>query len=399
MKKLRMIITAAAVITMLAGCSSTDKPVQEKPSRTSAAVSQTAEQPEGTAEATAEITTEPTEEAAPLTRAQEILAVMTPEEKVGQLVIGRFPGENAAQDAQTYHLGGFVMFARDFEDKSPEEIRSEIAAIQEESAVKMLFAVDEEGGNVVRVSKFAQYRDEPFPAQSEVLESGGTEGVYGDAAEKAELLGKLGLNMNLAPVCDLPRDGSDYIANRAYSTQQEEVSSAVGAAVSAYKSGNIVCVLKHFPGYGNNVDTHTGISFDQRPLDEFRALDFKPFAAGLEQGAPVVMVSHNIISCVDDTLPGSLSPEVYRLLREELGFSGVAMTDDILMDAIGEYCGEDEAAVRAFNAGADLICCTGYADAVTALREAVVSGEITQERLDESVLRILEIKLEYGIIE
>ena len=110
------------------------------------------------------------------------------------------------------------------------------------------------------------------------------------------------------------------------------------------------------------------------------------------------MVSHNIIACVDDSLPGSLSPEVYRLLREELGFNGVAMTDDIFMDAIGEYCGEDEAAVRAVLAGADLICCTNYATAVNALQEAAASGEITTERLDESVLRILEMKLEYGII-
>ncbi len=387
MKKLSVLFTASALLLTLSGCSST-----ELPSKTAPEVSL------------------PVTEAAPYTneatpqegensvRAREILAGMTLEEKAGQLVIGRFPMDNAAQDAQTYHLGGFVMFARDYENKTADDIRSEIAAIQEDSGVKMLFAVDEEGGSVVRVSKFTQFREQPFPAQSEVLASGGAEGVSADASEKAELLSSLGINMNLAPVCDLPRSDSDYIADRAFSTDPEDASAAVGAAVSAYKSGNIVCVLKHFPGYGNNSDTHTGISIDERPLSEFRELDFKPFAAGLEQGAPVVMMSHNIISSVDDSLPGSLSPEVFRLLREELGFTGVAMTDDISMDAIGEYCGEDEAAVKAFNAGADLICCTNYASAVTALQEAVASGEITQERLDISVTRILEMKLEYGII-
>lgn len=398
MKKIRMIVAAFVVCTTLAGCSSTDKPVRE----------QTTTATEAEPPATDCRTTEESQESQPTveapsqptpSRAEEILAGMTTEEKVGQVVIGRFPEENAAEDAQTYHLGGFVMFARDFEGKTPEDVRSEISGIQEGCAVKLLFAADEEGGSVVRLSKFPQYREERFPAQSEVLASGGTEGVSADAAEKAALFVSLGLNMNLAPVCDLPRDESDYIADRAYSTDPDLASAAVGAAVSAYKSGDIICALKHFPGYGDNTDTHTGISFDERPLDEFRELDFKPFAAGLEQGAPVVMVSHNIIACVDDTLPGSISPEVYRLLREELGFNGVAMTDEISMEAILEYCGEDEAAVKAFNAGADLICCTGYANAVTALQNAVTCGKISRERLDESVMRILEMKLEYGIIE
>lgn len=396
--KLLKIIAAAAVCFLMAGCHRTDLPVHsatEQESQT-AAVVQTSEPSEVLTEE--QSSAEEPEENKNTGRAQEILSGMTTEEKAGQLVIGRFPGDNAAEQALKYHLGGYVMFARDFEQGNAEEIRGQIAEIQDEVSLKMLFAVDEEGGSVVRISKFPQYRDEPFPSQSEVLSSGGVEGVFEDAVMKSQLLSSLGLNMNLAPVCDLPRSVNDYIANRAFGTDADSTSAAVGAAVSAYRSEGIICTLKHFPGYGNNSDTHTGISFDERPLTEFEQLDFLPFQEGISEGAPVIMVSHNIVACVDDSLPGSLSPEMYSLLRKGLGFSGVAMTDDLSMEAVGNYCGEEQAAVTAFNAGADLLCCTDYAGAVDALVDAVNSGEISEERIDQSVTRILEMKLEYGII-
>ena len=199
-------------------------------------------------------------------------------------------------------------------------------------------------------------------------------------------------------MCDLPRSAEDYIYDRAFGTDADSVSAAVASAVRSYADNGTICALKHFPGYGNNLDTHTGISIDSRPLTELESLDLLPFRAGIDAGAPVVMVSHNIVECVNAELPGSLSPEMYSLVRS-LGFDGVIMTDDLSMQAVGEYCGENRAAVQAFLAGADLLCSSDYESAITALNAAVKSGEITQERLDESVLRILNMKLEYGIIE
>lgn len=391
------IITAALLCLGLSGCMSTD--INPSEIQAAAGRQDASAQASGEAGSTAEEKTPGEYGGDVQKRALKLLAHMTAEEKAGQLVLGRFPEENAARDAQELHLGGYTVFARDLENMTPESFSAQTEDIQSAVPVGLLFAVDEEGGSVVRVSKFPQYRDEKFPAQSEVLESGGTDGVSADAAAKSALLRSLGLNMNLAPVCDLPRSADDFIADRAFGTDCAEVSAAVKAAVGSYVKSGVICTLKHFPGYGDNSDTHTGISVDERPMSELESLDLEPFRAGISAGAPVVMVSHNIVKCVNESLPGSLAPEMYSLLREELGFGGVIMTDDLSMGAVEEYCGEDEAAVTAFLAGADLLCCTDYQGAVKSLNEAVDSGRITEERLDESVLRILEMKLAYGIAE
>lgn len=146
-----------------------------------------------------------------------------------------------------------------------------------------------------------------------------------EAQEISGLMSSMGLNMNLAPVCDLPRSETDFIYDRAFSTDPQQTSRAVGTAVESYGQSGLICALKHFPGYGNNLDTHTGISIDERPLSEITELDLEPFQAGISAGAPVVMVSHNIVNCIDDSLPGSLSGKMYAFLREQ-GFTGAAMT-------------------------------------------------------------------------
>jgi len=312
--------------------------------------------------------------------------------------IGGTNGGRIAQMAEFQNIAVDGLFGADFRDVQPEDISAELADVRNSSEIMPIFAVDEEGGTVVRVSKYPQFRAEPFPAQSEVLAEGGADGVHSDALEKAALLLSLGLNANLAPVCDVPRSGSDYIADRAFSTDPAEVSAAVAAAVRGYVEMRVLCALKHFPGYGDNSDTHTGISRDSRPMSEFEQTDLLPFRAGIEAGAPVVMVSHNIVECVDSEHPGSLSENMYALLRG-LGFDGVIMTDDLSMDAIANICGEEQAAVTAFCAGADLLCSSDYENAVLGLIEAVKSGKISAERLDSSVRRILKMKLEYGIIQ
>lgn len=402
--KLRKFAAALLALT-LTGCMSTQHEINssstEPPEQTTSQTS--GETDPAIPDVSADITSDTSDTSEPgsdeKTRVEALLEQMTPEEKAGQLVLARYPGGDMAQSVVSdLHPGGFTLFAQDFENKTPEELTAELSGLQEISGIPLLLAVDEEGGAVVRISKFPQYRDEKFPAQSEVLSSGGAEGVYSDAAEKSALLRSLGLNMNLAPVCDLPRSDQDYIADRAFGTDVTEVVNAVASAVSGYNDNGVISALKHFPGYGNNSDTHTGISLDSRPMSEFEELDIKPFVSGIEAGAPVVMVSHNIVECVDAELPGSLSPEMYSLVRS-LGFDGVIMTDDLSMKAIGTYCGEDEAAVTAFLAGADLLCSTDYESAVRSLTEAVRSGRITEERLDGSVSRILEMKIKYGIIE
>ena len=398
MKKLMLYIIG--MLILLTGCQSTDR-VEEHP--VPSVVTSSAETQDSGSAAPPVATPEETESSeAPSVssveqRAAEILSGMTAAEKAGQVILARYPGGNALSETQKYHLGGYVMFGVDFRDSTPEEITADIAKLQSAAKLRMLFAADEEGGTVVRISKYPQYRAEPFPAQSEVLAQG-LDAVRSEAQEISGLMSSLGLNMNLAPVCDLPRSETDFIYDRAYGTDTQQVTQAVSAAVGSYGQSGLICALKHFPGYGDNLDTHTGISIDERPLSEFDDLDLEPFRAGISAGAPVVMVSHNIVNCIDDSLPGSLSGKMYAFLREQ-GFTGAAMTDDLSMDAVGEYCGENDAAVTALKAGADLLCCTDYAAAAEALTAAVESGEIPAGRINEAVTRVLLMKLNYGIIE
>lgn len=330
--------------------------------------------------------------------AAAILSQMSVEEKVGQMIIAACP-DNGAQDAVSeYSLGGFILFAQDFKSETPDSVRSAIESYQQAADIPLLIAVDEEGGDIVRVSKFSQFRSEPFGAPMQLYTEGGIDAVIADAEEKSALLRSLGINMNLAPVCDLARSEHDYIYDRTFGTDCAAVCSCINAVVSQMNSDGMISSLKHFPGYGDNADTHTGIAFDDRPLSEFRELDLLPFSSGIDAGAPCIMVSHNIVSSMDAELPASLSPEVHRILREELGFEGVIMTDELTMGAISSFIGSESAAVLAVKAGNDMLCINDYAKASQELIEAVSSGEITEQRLDESVMKILEMKINYGII-
>ena len=163
--------------------------------------------------------------------------------------------------------------------------------------------------------------------------------------------------------------------------------------MGAMKEQGMGSVLKHFPGYGNNVDTHTGIAYDNRSYETFLTSDFLPFQAGIDSGAEMVLVSHNIVKSMDEQYPASLSPRVHEILRQEFGFSGVIVTDDLVMDGVREFADDGQVAVLAVQAGNDLLCCTDFETQVPAVLEAVKRGEISQERLDQSVLRILKMKI------
>ena len=168
--------------------------------------------------------------------------------------------------------------------------------------------------------------------------------------------------------------------------------------VAVSEGNGVGCVLKHFPGYGNAADTHKGIVFDERSFDTFLTEDFIPFAAGMEAGAGCVLVSHSIVTCVDPDKPASLSKKWIGVLRQELQFDGVVITDDLVMDAIRHYTDEESAAVDAVLAGNDMLCCSDYDIQYPAVLRAVQSGIIPESRVDESVLRILRWKQQLGLI-
>lgn len=332
------------------------------------------------------------------TQAEKLLSSMTLEEKVGQLFFVRVPAEEAAQAVAQYHFGGYILFGRDFQDKTREQVRADIQSYQDSAKVPLLLGVDEEGGTVVRASANPDICDEPYWSPRRLYEAGGLDLVLSVERDKIRTLQGLGLNVNFAPVCDITQQEGAFLYDRSLGQDARTTAGYVGRVVSLYGEEGMGCVLKHFPGYGNNPDTHTGIAVDERPYEAFQREDFLPFEAGVQAGAGCVLVSHNIVTCRDGEAPASLSPEWHRVLREELGFTGCIITDDLVMDAIQEYCDASSAAVQAVQAGNDLLCCSDYETQYPAVLAAVESGELSEERIEESALRVLRWKEELGLL-
>lgn len=344
-----------------------------------------------------EILTGPTELPEPDT-IERMVCNMTLEEKVGQLFLPRYPAANPEALTQRLAPAGYTLYAKDFQGKTQDQVQDMAEHLQSVSKVPLFIAVDEEGGTVVRVSSNPNLADKPFQSPQSIYKSQGEEGIVADTEEKSALLLDLGINLNLAPVCDISINPNDYIYSRSLGVPGEEAASVIAAMVKAMGRSGISSTLKHFPGYGNNQNTHTGISVDERPYEQFVSEDFLPFAAGIQAGAPSVLVSHNIVTAMDPDRPASLSPAVHQVLREELGFQGAILTDDLSMDAIKLYTGGQSPAVAAFLAGNDLLLTSNWEADYQALLAAAQSGKVHVEDIEASVRRILTWKETKGLL-
>ena len=327
-----------------------------------------------------------------------LLSGLTTEEKVGQLFLARCRKETAAEDIAQYHLGGLVRFDRDTEDETPESLRQTLERYQKAATIPLLIAVDEEGGSVVRISDKPAFRDAPFSSPRSLYEGGGMEALRTAEVEKDALLSDLGINVNLAPVCDITTDPAAFLYDRSLGQSPELTCQWVQIAVEEGQTYGIGCVLKHFPGYGNNADTHVGIAIENRSLEELEAQDLLPFAAGMEAGCGAVMMSHIQVTALDAEYPASLSPAVHRYVRETMGYNGVLVTDDLVMDAISVPYGVGEAAVLAVLAGNDLLISSDFPEQYAAVLEAIREGRISEEQIDNAVRRVLLWKQSLGLL-
>lgn len=323
---------------------------------------------------------------------------MTLEEKVGQMFFVRTPKKDAVRDVRTYHLGGYVLFDRDVEGLDTQRFMAKIQEYQDGAKYPLLIGVDEEGGNVNRISNHKAFRGTPFWSAQDLYKQGGFNKITSDTKEKAELLKALGINVNLGPVSDVSTNPKDYIYERSFGKNADETSTYVERVVKEMKLDKMGSVLKHFPGYGNNADTHKGIVYDERSMDSFEQSDFKPFIAGIKAGADSVLVSHTIVKAMDDKQPASLSSNVHQMLRNELNFTGVIMCDDLAMDGIEDFMDDDEVALAAIQAGNDMLLSSDYEEQIPSIIDAVKKGTIKESRLDESVKRILEWKASLGLL-
>lgn len=333
-------------------------------------------------------------------KADRLLSEMSTEEKLAQMMLVAMPQKKSVSVQKNYQFGGYILFGRDFARSTKKSLKKEISNCRNVSDIGMLIAVDEEGGSVVRASLYRKFRKSKFRSPQKVYKSGGYKGVTRDTRTKDRFLKSLGINCNLAPVADVAYRKKNFIYKRSFSTNAGKVCKYVKLTVNQMNADNMVSAMKHFPGYGNNGDTHGKVIRDKRSYLTFYVRDLRPFRTGIENGTDMIMMSHTIVNAFDKKRPVSLSPEAVRYLREEMGFDGVIITDGLAMKAVTKNAGsQGKAAVKAVQAGNDMICVTGsYRKTYEALCQAAEEGKFNQEQIDASVKRILMMKIRRGII-
>ena len=339
----------------------------------------------------------------------EQLAAMTVEEKVGQLLIGGFEGteigDQATRLVQEYQVGGLILYGRNIAGAGQLVTLTNGLKALNGDGIPLFLSIDQEGGGVDRMPPGVRRT----PGAYCVGQTGSVPAAqsYGDvlAAECAAF----GLNLDFAPVLDVwSNPGNTVIGQRAFSADARTVAGLGPAAARRMMDQGIIPAVKHFPGHGDTaVDSHVGLPVVDKSPEELEETELIPFraaiqSAGTDGQVPAVMVAHILLTQLDPERPASLSPAVVTgLLREELGFAGAVLTDDLTMGAVTQSYGLGEAAVLAVEAGCDILLVCHGQDSVpavrTALLEAVASGRITAERLDESVYRILRLKTEYAL--
>ena len=330
-------------------------------------------------------------------KAEEFMKGMTLEEKIGQMLFPRFNLTNYTDDIPIKKPGGFILFAYDFvfnETFIQQYINKSQELSEANVGLPLGLAVDEEGGNVVRVSPY--HRDEGgFPSPQQIYNESGNDGILKIDQEKRDLLRKFFLNVNLAPVADISYNSSDYIYDRTLGRGPEESAEYIEKDVEGYVNDNFTCCAKHFPGYGNNIDTHGDIAIDKRSYEQFQNEDFLTFEAAIRKQIPMILVSHNIVLCKDKKYPASLSKAWHDILRNELNYTGLILTDDLSMGAIKKYTDNISEAVLAVNAGNDILLTSDYYKHYDALMKAADDGKITEETVDKACKRIIAWKFKY----
>ena len=330
-------------------------------------------------------------------QAIDIVQDMTTEEKVGQLFLVRYE-YNDTEYLSNFNPGGYILFAKDLENHTKDSIKKELKEVNEKNKYPLIFGVDEEGGFVTRVSRFPEFRSEKFKAPKDYYLEGGYELLEKTETEKAKLLKEIGFNLNLAPVADVSTNENDFIYSRAFGKDASKTAEFISKMVGYANKNNINSCLKHFPGYGNNLDTHTGVAIDNRSYEQFKNEDFVPFEAGTKENVPSILVAHNVVKCMDPTYPASLSSKVIGELRNTLGFTGIIITDDLAMDAVKEYVENGESATLAINAGNDMIITSDFVTMYKEVLASVNDKKISTDTLNKAVIRIIAWKYYSGIM-
>ena len=350
---------------------------------------------------------------------KNIMSEMTVREKVGQLFFVRpdavdpdiTPEEIAdsssdgskmitdkmAEMYREYPAGGFVIFGKNISD--PEQLKELIVGLHDLNSVRPLICVDEEGGWVARIANSGVFEVPVFPNMQTIADSGDVSSAYELGKTIGGYLKELGFDVDFAPVADVNTNPDNpIIGERAFGNDPQLAGRMVARVLDGLHSQGIMGCIKHFPGHGDTVtDTHTGYAETLKDWNEIRNCELIPFCDGIDADTDMIMAAHIAVPNVTGTSePSSMSYEMLtEKLRGEIGYDGLIITDALAMEAIHEKYNSAEAAVKAFTAGADILLMPyDYPEAFEGVLGAVESGEITEDRLDESVYRILSAK--YG---
>ena len=319
------------------------------------------------------------------------------EEKIGQILLVRLPNSNVEKVIEEYKVGGFVFYEKDIKAHDKQSLSELIKNYNNKSTIPLLIAIDEEGGSVVRLSCNKNIRNTPFKSPQNIFKVEGYPGIIKNTREMCELLGGIGFNVNLAPVADISTNPKDYIYKRSFGKDAKETSEFIRTVIESTNGTNLSFTIKHFPGLGSNSDTHRGIVIDKRSISELKSKDLQPFLSGIAAGADSIMISHNVVTCLDNKHPASLSKNVINFARSYMNYTGIIMTDNVDMKAIREFT-KGTGVVEAILAGNDVVMVSDYKRCVKEIKEALQSGKLTFEMIDYMAFKVLAWKYYKGLL-
>ncbi len=344
-------------------------------------------------------------------RVLQIMAGMSLDQKLGQLIVVEYLGNNYQESGLQYmvtqqYIGGILYQYVNHNFAAPENTVSGMAAfsqrVQQDAKVPLLLGTDQEGGQVNRLATFHG----PLPSAAEMAATGNPQYAYNQGAQAAKWLKELGINSNLAPVVDVHTVNPPILQDRMFGSTPQAVETYAGAFLNGLQQNGVAGCLKHFPGLGAvTSDPHAGLPTINRSLSELKRIDLAPYQVMIGKNHPAMIMSTDVVMpAIDPTLPAELSPKAINgILRGYLGYDGVVITDGLYMHGISERWSLSQAATLAIIAGNDLIegpyTTSQVASVVAALKQALQSGKLTEARIEQSVARILLMKVEYGIIK
>lgn len=343
--------------------------------------------------------------------AKKIVDEMTIDEKVYQMFIvlpeqltgvGQVTaaGTTTQEALEKYPVGGILYLSQNIVSRN--QTQTMLNNVQAYSKIPVFTAVDEEGGVVSRVGNNPNMGTTSFPSMKNIGSTGDSNQAYTVGYTIGNECKELGFNLDFAPVADVfSNPENTVIGNRAFSDDPNITADMVSSCVRGFKDAKMLCALKHFPGHGDTIaDSHYEAAITSKTLEELDELEFVPFVKGIEAGADFVMVGHILTpNITDDYIPATLSNEMLSILRDELKFDGIIITDAMNMAAITDYYSSSEAAVTAVKAGIDMILVPeDFHAAVSGVMHALETGDITEEEINDSVIRIIQTKIRAGLI-